>query len=242
MTVTARANTEVLSEVQQELQSIIDKFPVPPGYLLDLGNEFDDLRDNLANFFVTIIFATLLVYIVMAALFESLLLPMSILMSVPLAFVGVYWDMFFMNTALDTIGIIGCVLMVGVVVRNGIVIIDHINILRKHSGLSRHDAIVQAGKDRFRPVVMTALTTILGVLPLAFEASAGTTVSFVSLGRAFISGLTTGTILTLVIVPLFYTLFEDVRNITGYFFIFLRVIGRDDLGADETPVPAPENG
>lgn len=244
MTVSARANTEVLSEVQTEMQGLIDKFPVPAGYLVDLGNEFDDLRDNLANFFVTIIFATLLVYIVMAALFESLLLPLSILVSVPLAFVGVYWGMYFMNTALDTIGIIGCVLMVGVVVRNGIVIIDHINHLRKFEGLSRHEAIIQAGKDRFRPVVMTALTTILGVLPLAFEASAGTTVSFVSLGRAFISGLTTGTILTLVIVPLFYTLFEDVRNISSGFMAFLRVIRRDELGNEPTSpvVVMPENG
>lgn len=233
MLVTARANTEVLSDVHIALTKMIADFPVPNGYTVSLGNEFDDLRDNMANFFVTIIFATLLVYIVMSALFESLLLPMSILTSVPLAFVGVYWGMFFLRTPLDTIGIIGCVLMVGVVVRNGIVIVDHINHLRKTEGMPRHQAIVQAGKDRFRPVVMTALTTILGVLPLAFEANAGSTVSFVSLGRAFISGLTTGTILTLVIVPLFYTLFEDIRDATSSFFRFLRVVGRDDLGAAE---------
>lgn len=211
ITVTGRVSTDVLSDVLRDMDKVISTYEMPTGYTIDLGYEFDELRHNIANFFTTLMFAVVLVYIVMAALFESLVLPISILVSIPLAFIGVYWGMFFMRTPLDTIGLIGCILMVGVVVRNGIVIIDHINLLRTE-GMSRHDAVVQAGRDRFRPVVMTALTTILGVVPLAFEAKGGSAVSFVSLGRAFISGLTTGTILTLVVVPLFYTIIDDIKD------------------------------
>lgn len=209
--VTARVRTDVLSDVMKELRESIESYKLPPGYTIDFGEEFDELRHNMANFVATVLFAIILVYIVMAALFESLILPLSILTSIPIAFIGVYWGLFIMSTPLDTIGLIGCILMVGVVVRNGIVIVDHINLLRTE-GMERHQAVVQAGRDRFRPVVMTALTTILGVVPLAFEASGGSTVSFVSLGRAFISGLISGTILTLVVVPLFYCIFEDIRR------------------------------
>lgn len=239
VTVTARVRTDVLSDVMTELRGSIATYQLPAGYTIDFGEEFDELRHNMANFVATIFFAIILVYIVMSALFESLILPLSILTSVPIAFVGVYWGLFFMNTPLDTIGLIGCILMVGVVVRNGIVIVDHINLLREQ-GLERHRAIVQAGRDRFRPVVMTALTTILGVVPLAIEGSGGSTVSFVSLGRAFISGLISGTILTLVVVPLFYCVFEDIRR---FFFASIAWVlnllrgaaGRDTPSEKSTP-------
>jgi HAE1 family hydrophobic/amphiphilic exporter-1 len=222
ITVSARLQTDVLSDVQKDLSRAINAFGLPRGYTMDLGDEFDELRSNAANFATTLLFAVVLVYIVMASLFESFLLPLSILTSIPLAFVGVYWGLYFMNTSLDTLGLIGCIIMVGVVVRNGIVIIDHINLLRQE-GHPRHEAVVQAGIDRFRPVIMTSLTTILGVAPLALEARAGSAVSFVSLGRAFISGLISGTLLTLVVVPLFYTVFEDSKEWGGGFIAELSV-------------------
>jgi HAE1 family hydrophobic/amphiphilic exporter-1 len=206
--VSGKISTDDLMQVQQDFNRVIASMALPLGYTIDLGDEFLELTTNITNYIATLIMALILIYIVMAALFESLLLPLSILTSVPLAFIGVYWGMFMTHTALDTIGLIGCILMVGVVVKNGIVIVDHVNLLRRE-GMPRHEAVIQAGKDRFRPVMMTALTTTLGVLPLAIESKAGSTVSFVSLGRSFCSGLTTGTILTLVIVPLFYTLIED---------------------------------
>ena len=133
------------------------------------------------------------------------------MMSVVLAFIGAYWALYLTGTPLDTIGMIGCILMVGVVVNNGIVIVDHINFLR-NEGSDRLSAVLQAGRDRFRPVMMTALTTILGCVPLALTPKAGTSISFVSLGRALIGGLAMGTILTLVIVPLLYTIIDDLRE------------------------------
>lgn len=209
--VSGKISTDNLSKVQTDLNRAIASMGLPLGYTVDLGDEFRELNTNVANFVTTLAMALILIYIVMAALFESLVLPLSILTSVPLAFIGVYWGMFLTNTALDTIGLIGCILMAGVVVKNGIVIVDHINLLRRE-GMPRHAAVVQAGRDRFRPVLMTALTTTLGVVPLAIESKSGSTVSFVSLGRAFCSGLVSGTVLTLIIVPLFYTIIEDLAD------------------------------
>jgi HAE1 family hydrophobic/amphiphilic exporter-1 len=232
--VTGKVSTDDLGKIQKDLNRVIASMALPLGYTIDLGDEFKELNTNVANFLATLSMAIILIYIVMAALFESLVLPLSILTSVPLAFIGVYWGMFLTGTALDTIGLIGCILMAGVVVKNGIVIVDHINLLRA-GGMTRHDAVVQAGRDRFRPVIMTALTTILGVIPLAIESKAGSTVSFVSLGRAFCSGLTTGTILTLVIVPLFYTLIEDLTEWCYHFVSELSSIGGRKKDAPAQP-------
>jgi HAE1 family hydrophobic/amphiphilic exporter-1 len=210
VTISAKLQVENLLEVQRQLKKVVDEFPLPPGYSIQLGDEFREMATNMANFATTLALALILIYIVMAALFESVLLPLSVLTSVPLAFVGVYWAMFISGTPLDTVGLIGCILMVGVIVNNGIVIVDHINFLRAE-GRNRFDAIVQAGRDRFRPVMMTALTTILGCVPLALAPRPGATVSFVSLGRALIGGLTVGTLLTLVVVPLLYSIIDDAR-------------------------------
>ncbi len=231
--ITGKVSVEDLMKIQKELRRLIASVELPVGYSIDIGDEFQELNSNLANFGTTLFMAIVLIYIVMAALFESLLLPLSILMSVPLAFIGVYWGLYITGTSLDTIGLIGCILMVGVVVRNGIVIVDHINLLRS-LGMSRHDAVVQAGRDRFRPVMMTALTTILGIMPLAFESKSGGTVSFVSLGRSLVFGLTTGTILTLAIVPLFYTLIEDVKEFVAQFVGSFR-------RTRSTPIPEPSS-
>jgi HAE1 family hydrophobic/amphiphilic exporter-1 len=236
VTVSAKISTDDLMKVQKDLNRVVSMLELPLGYTIDLGDEFAQLNTNSANFVATLFLAIILIYIVMAALFESLLLPLSILGSVPLAFIGVYWGMFITKTSLDTIGLIGCILMVGVVVKNGIVIVDHVNLLRRE-GMARHAAVLQAGRDRFRPVMMTALTTTLGVLPLAFESMAGSTVSFVSLGRAFCSGLASGTVLTLVIVPLLYTVIEDIRDWFAAYFATLGSLGkpRSEPGAGSAP-------
>lgn len=212
----ARTGGGNLAGVKREIESIIDTFDLPPGYDIQLGDKLLEVEANFGSFLTTLLLAIILIYLVMSALFESFLTPLSILTTVPLAYVGVYWGMYLMSTPLDTVAFIGCILMVGIVVNNGIVIIDHINQLRRE-GMERYEAIVQAGRHRFRPVLMTALTTILGALPLALGGGAAE-VTLPSLGRALISGLTTGTILTLFIVPLFYSLIDDFqRNVLGFF-------------------------
>jgi len=172
------------------------------------GDEAEELDTSFRNFRIALVFAIILIYIVMGALFESFVLPLSILSSVPLAFIGVYWSMYLSEVPLDSVSLIGVILMCGVIVNNGIVIVDHINQLRLR-GQDRESAILQASRERLRPVLMTALTTILGCVPLAQGTQIGE-VSFHSLGRALIGGLTTGTVLTLFIVPLFYSLIDDL--------------------------------
>ncbi len=220
----AKISTTNYMEVQRWLRSLIDYFEFPMGYSIDLGDEFQTINKNTQNFVTTLILAVILIYLVMSALFESCLLPLSILTTVPLSFVGVYWMMYFTQTALDAVSFIGCILMVGIVVNNGIVIVDHINNLR-NNGMDCLEAIVQAGRDRFRPVMMTAITTILGCLPLAIGSEYGSRRAFMSLGRALIGGLTAGTLLTLIVVPLFYSLIDDLRNWFLRYFANLAGIG-----------------
>jgi len=238
-TVTAKFNTDDLLKVQGELKRLTASFELPLGYSIDLGDEFTELDTSAANFGKAVSLAIILVYIAMGALFESFVLPLSILTTVPLAFVGVYWVLFLTGTPLDTVGIIGCILMVGVIVKNGIVLVDHVNLLRRQ-GMERHEAVLQAGRDRFRPVWMTALTTILGCVPLAIGSGSGSAVSFVSLGRAFIGGLTAGTVLTLVVVPLAYTIIEDFEEWCACFFAGLKRLGSSKT-LTETPPVSPSS-
>lgn len=198
-----------LTRVQGEIGRSMLRFEMDRGYSLDLGERFSELAANFANFQSALVLAVILIYIVMAALFESLLLPLSILTTVPLAFVGVYWSMYLTDTPLDTVALVGSILMCGVIVNNGIVIVDCINELRR-GGLDRFDAILQAAGNRLRPVFMTTLTTVLGTLPIAIGSS-GESSALTSLGRSFVGGITAGTVLTLFVVPLAYTLVDDFR-------------------------------
>jgi len=198
-----------MTRVRAALSRLAEAFTMPQGYRIALGDELQNMQDDLSNFRSAIIMSIILIYLVMAALFESPLLPLSILTSVLLAFVGVYWALYLSNKPMDTVALIGSILICGVIVNNGIVIVDHINQLRK-GGMTRSQAIIQAGRDRFRPVLMTSLTTILGCLPMAV--GGGETGSVLhSLGRTFVGGLSAGTVLTLAVVPLAYTIVDDLQ-------------------------------
>jgi len=208
--VTASTAGKDMAGVNDQMRLAVDSFQLPTGYNIAMGDELRQIQEDQSNFFSILIMSVLLIYIVMAALFESYLLPLSILTTVPMAFLGVVWLMYVTGTPMDTIAFIGCILMVGVVVNNGIVIIDHINSLRKE-GMERYDAIIQGGRDRLRPVLMTALTTILGALPLALGEQLGQPAA-VSLGMSMIGGLMAGTFLTLFVVPLFYSFVDDAQK------------------------------
>jgi len=175
-----------------------------------MGMVLEEMEESAKGFSDALTLAVILMYLLMAALFESFLLPLSILTTVPLAFIGVYWSMFITGTKLDTVSMIGGILMCGIIVNNGIVIVDRVNQLRK-SGIPCSEAILQAGHDRLRPVLMTALTTILGCIPIAVGAGSDAEMLY-SMGRTLVGGLTMGTFLTLFVVPLFYTIFDDLQQ------------------------------
>ena len=210
VTVSANTDNDNLSLVRTEIQRAVDNFEMPVGYSIEFGRQMQDLDDSFGQFITSLAMAIILIYLVMSALFESFLFPLSVLTSVPLALGGAIWMLFLTGNQLDSVTMIGCILMVGLIVNNGIVIIDHINNLRKTMP-NDVEAICTAGMHRFRPVMMTAITTILGLIPLAM-AKTGGAATFAGLGRALIGGLTAGTILTLFVVPLFYTLLDDIQN------------------------------
>ncbi len=222
--VQGRVGEENLLPVRQALNQIIQNFETPRGYSIELDEQLAQIDELMHQFRLTVAMSVVLIYLVLAAVFESWLLPLSVLTTVPLAFVGVYWSLHLTETPLDTIGLVGSVILCGVIVNNGIVIIDHINRLRR-SGLSRSAAVIQGGLDRLRPVLMTTLTTILGVLPIAVG-TGGAQGALEGLGRALVGGLTAGTALTLFVVPLAYTLVDDLRDWTWRFFSGIRRMGQ----------------
>lgn len=206
VSVSAHTTEKDLTGIHLAMKNIVETTELPQGYSFSFGSKLDELAENMVNFSASLLMAIILVYLVMAAVFESYLLPISILTTVPLSFIGVYWMLYITGSQLDVITLIGCIMMVGIIVNNGIVIVDHINQLRLT--VPRDQAVVQATRDRFNAVMMTALTSVLGCIPLAIAKSGGA-VAFVGLGRAMIGGMITGTLLTLIVVPLIYTIIDD---------------------------------
>jgi HAE1 family hydrophobic/amphiphilic exporter-1 len=216
--VSGRTSQEDLVAVRSSLQKLMDNFEMPRGYTAQMDERFRHIDDIIRDFNLLLITAFILIYLLLAALFESWLLPLSVLTTVPLAFVGVYWALYISGTPLDSIALTGAIILCGLIVNNGIVIIDHMNQLRRE-GMPRFEAVIQGGLNRLRPVMMTTLTTILGVLPLAIGSQTGGASGVVDgLGRGLVGGLIAGTLLTLYVVPLVYTLVDDLQAWCRDFF------------------------
>ncbi|MBI1320603.1 MAG: MMPL family transporter [Candidatus Hydrogenedens sp.] len=209
--VEAQTDEADLLAVRNAIEYLVGQLEVPRGYEIGLDQNLRRIDDTLESFWTTIAMSLVLIYLLLAALFESWLMPLSVLTTVPLAFIGVYWSLYATGTPLDTIALVGSILLCGIIVNNGIVIVDQINQLRAE-GLGRAEAIITGGGNRLRPVLMTTLTTVLGVLPLALGGDNGTAASAVAaLGRALVGGLCAGTLLTLFVVPMAYLIFDDAR-------------------------------
>src|SRR5262249_25151575 len=155
----------------------------------------------------TTLLALLLVYMVMASQFRSLLDPFIIMFSVPLGMIGVIWALFLTDTTLNVTSFMGIIMMVGIVVSNGVLLVEYINELRRH-GRELRDAVVLAGRTRLRPIVMTSLTTLVGLFPMALGIDVGSEAN-APLARAVIGGLAVSTVLTLVLVPTLYVMLEE---------------------------------
>jgi HAE1 family hydrophobic/amphiphilic exporter-1 len=151
--------------------------------------------------------ALLLVYMIMASLYESIIDPFVVMFSVPLAAIGVILVLFLTRTTFNIQSYIGCIMLGGIVVNNAILLVDHTNLLRRRDGLPMREAIEEAGRRRLRPILMTAMTTIMALIPLALGLSAGGSAQ-APLARAVIGGLLSSTLITLVIVPVVYSIFE----------------------------------
>ncbi len=198
-----------MSEVIGQIQQILADTEIPEGVFVELGGTFEDQQETFADMFTLLILIVILVYIVMATQFESFRSPFIILLSLPFAFTGVFVALVVTNTPLSVIALIGAIMLVGIVVKNGIVMIDFMNLLRER-GMSLSQSVINAGKSRLRPVLMTSLTTILGMLPLALGTGEGSEI-WQPMGIAVIGGLTFSTLLTLIVVPVVYSIFGDSK-------------------------------
>lgn len=198
-------------KINGEVTEVMNSILMPTGYTWSFGQRQRRAQEQQKQMLVNIILALACVYLVMAALFESLTHPLVIMTSLPFAFLGVIWTMILTDTPLNIMTMIGMVILVGIVVNNGIVLLDHINNYRR-KGLPVEEAVLEGGRERFRPILMTAATTILGLLPMALGNANIDGLGYYPLARAVMGGLAASTILTLLVLPTFYSISEDLSR------------------------------
>ncbi|RKZ16762.1 AcrB/AcrD/AcrF family protein [bacterium] len=187
-----------------DVRALLAAMPPPPGLSIELGGQNEEMETSFASIRFAIILAIFLVYLVMASTFESFLHPLLVLFTIPLALVGVYLGLWITQTTISVIVLIGVIMLVGIVVNNAIVLIDTINRYRR-GGMAKAEAIVRAGHVRLRPILMTTLTTVLGLLPMALSWGEGAELR-APLAITVASGLLLSTLLTLVVIPAAYAL------------------------------------
>lgn len=191
-----------LNEVQEEINKILRSLKIPKGYTVTLTGEAEKMRESFQSLIFALTLAVILVYMIMAAQFESLWQPFLIMFTIPLSLIGITWTLQLTGTALSVVVLLGIIMQGGIVVNNGIILIDYTNILRNR-GIGLYDATVRAGKVRLRPILMTAFTSVLGLLPLALGLSEGSELD-APLAKTTMGGLISATFLTLVVIPALY--------------------------------------
>ncbi|HTK81829.1 MAG TPA: efflux RND transporter permease subunit [Bacteroidota bacterium] len=204
--VTANVTGRDLGSVADDIQTKIDKMDIPQGFEVKLGGNVEQQKKAFFDLLLAFGLAILLVYVVMASQFQSLIDPFIIMFTVPLGIIGVFWTLFMTGTTLSVTSFQGIIVMVGIVVSNGILLVDYTNHLRMR-GVALHGAIVKAGVTRLKPILMTSLATVLGLIPMAIGIGGESTQA--PLAVAVIGGLTVSTALTLFFIPVLYTLFEE---------------------------------
>lgn len=205
ITVSAVVDGVPMSQVVTQAEILIDELHLPPGITIGLSGSYEDQQDSFSDLLTLGVLIIILVYIVMAAQFESLTYPGIIMTSLLFAFSGVFIILWLSGHTLNVMSMIGAIMLIGIVVKNGIVLIDYIT-LNRERGMSVRRAVIDGGRSRLRPVVMTTLTTILGMVPMAVGSGQGAEM-WRPMGTAVIGGLTFSTILTLLFVPVLYCVF-----------------------------------
>jgi HAE1 family hydrophobic/amphiphilic exporter-1 len=208
-------------DARKAVEAVLGKMQFKPGYAWDWGQNQREDDEAGAQMGINMLIALVMILVVMAAIFESLVFPIAILSSILFSFLGVFWLFFFTGTSFSIMAMIGMLVLMGVVVNNGIVMVVHINALRR-SGMSRTDALVAGSKERLRPILMTMATTILGMLPLCLAGAqiGGDGPAYYPMARAVAGGLAFSTVVSLLFLPTIYTLLDDAN------LSLRRIIGR----------------
>lgn len=204
-----------VNEARERIENLMEQVSLPSGYGWSFGQAFQDEDEAMQTMMFNMLLALALIFIVMAALFESTLFPLSIVTSIVFSFIGVFWFFMLTGTDMTLMSMIGMLVLMGIVVNNGIVLIDHVNNLRTR-GMGREAAIIQAGRDRLRPILMTAATTILAMIPLAMGDTrvGGGGPAYYPMARAVIGGLAFSTMVSLIVVPFVYLQLDRLREWT----------------------------
>jgi len=205
--VTANTFGRDLGTIAAEIQQKLDQLNLPPNFKINLSGAVESQRESFIALLGAFILAVVLVYMVLASQFKSLVDPFIIMFSVPLGIIGVLWALFLTETPLSVTSFMGVIMMAGIVVSNGILLVDYTNRLRAQ-GMELRDAVTRAGRTRLRPILMTTLSTILGLTPMAIGFGEGAE-SNAPMAIAVIGGLSVSTILTLLFIPTLYTIFEE---------------------------------
>jgi len=196
-----------LGEVAGDVRKALADLDTPSNVSVDFGGDVEEQGRAFRDLVLLLTLSIALVYMVMAAQFESLVDPFIVMFSVPFGFVGVVWGLLISNTTLSLTSFLALIMLMGIVVNNAIILVDYTNTMRKR-GMPLTDAVLISGRRRLRPVLMTTLTTIFGMVPLVMMRSSGSEV-WRPMGVAMIGGLTVSTLVTLVLVPTIYTIFEN---------------------------------
>ena len=196
---------------REAVMKIVGQVKFPDGYEGGDQTNWWQRDDNSAELLINVALSLLLVYAVMASLFESFLQPAGILVTCLLGCVGAPWAMMITQTTVDVVAVIGLLILIGIAVNNGIMLVDLVTQLRR-AGVPRREALIQAGRDRLRPILMTAATTILGLLPMLLHHPTLAGVYYHGIAIIVTGGLLTSTVMTLIFLPAAYALTEDVSN------------------------------
>ncbi len=219
-----------LGEAVNKIRAELADLHLPTGFSISYGGEYEEQQRAQQDFFMAIVMALILIYMVMAAQFERFVDPLIVMFAVPVAVVGIVPTMLLTNTTLNMQSIMGIIMLIGIVVNNAIVLVDYINLMRRDRGMKVFDAVVEAGRLRLRPILMTTLTTVLGLLPLSFGWGAGGEIQ-AALARVVIGGLMASTLITLVLIPVVYINVDRI-------LVWFRQKEFSRLWRTEQPVPA----
>lgn len=226
-----------LGELAENIEKTVDRMGVPSGITVRLAGDYEDQQDTFGDLFMLLALIVLLIYIVLASQFESFVKPVMIMTAVPFALSGVVLALWITGTTLDMIGALGFIMLVGIATKNAIVLVDYTNLMRDR-GYELNEAIALSGASRLRPVLMTAITTFLGMLPMALSQGEGSEM-WKPMGIVVIGGLLVSTVVTLIVVPVFYAILsrhgernKDAR--TRAQFIFMQLSPNPEGGDPQT--------
>ena len=211
VTVSANLDRLPVGTAAKHVEAASKRINMPPGYSINLSGEAEDMAESFGYMGESLLLAVLFVYLILAAQFESFFEPFAIMLSLPLSIVGMAGMLKLTGDTINIMSLIGLIMLMGLVTKNAILLVDYTKVLQRRDGMARREAVILAGRTRLRPIVMTTLAMIFGMMPLFLALGAGAE-GRAPMARAVVGGLLTSTLLTLLVVPVMYTLMDDLAN------------------------------